>query len=258
MSLQRQNFLYGDLRRALLSIRFPVGVLGVAFALFYSLYRMSNILSVYAAYIDALYFIPFAFALLFCAFPFSESLIEDIEHKYIQLLVMRGSLKKYTLSKVILIYMSAIVVMILGTLLFTILAHLQAPWELKDEYLYTDIFTKIFWKNGFHLLFFASHSFFIGLLAGNLALLAAYVSLFWQEKLLVVAFPFLAYYLVIYYEYGIFGNIVWLDIRQIFNLSYDVWNNPVYSILWPIIVSLFIAVFMGIGIYRKLRRIYDT
>lgn len=258
MSLQRQDFLCGDFRRALLSIRFPIGVLGVAFALFYSLYRMSDITSVYTAYIDALYFIPFALALMFCAFPFSGSLIEDIEYKYIQLLAMRGSLKKYTVSKVVLIYMSSVAVMILGTVLFAGLAHLQVPWELKDEYLYMDIFTEVLWKNGCHVLFFAAHSFFIGLLAGNLALLAAYVSLFWQEKLLVIALPFFIYYLTIYYEYGIFGNIAWLDIRQIFNLSYNVWNNQVYSILWPMVVSLFIAVVIGRGIYKKLRRIYDA
>lgn len=256
MNFQRQKYFFGDASRAFDLHRFTIGVLGVNFSLFYSLHRMSNISSVYTAYMKALYYIPFALSLLFCAFPFSESFIEDIEHKYIQLLVMRGSLKKYTLSKVVLIYLSAVMIMTLGTVLFSILAHLQAPWELKNEHLYADFLTKILWKNGFHLLFFASHSFFIGLLAGNLSILAAYVSLFWQEKLLTMTIPFLAYYLAIYYEYGMFGNIVWLNIRQIFNISYDVWNNPVYSALWPIIVSIFIALLIGTGIYRKLRRMY--
>ncbi len=257
MSLQKQDYLRGDFKRALFTNRFLIGVAGVVFALFYSLHRMADIASVYTAYMDALYFIPFSVALIFCAVPFAGSFLEDIKHKYIQLLIMRGSLKKYLMSKIIMIYISSAFSMFFGIMLFIVLVRLQVPWALEDEYLYSDILTKVFWENGHHLIFFAIHALFIGLMAGNLAILAAYVSLFWQEELLTIALPFLVYYLIVYYEYGLFGNVAWLNIKQIFNISYDVWKHPLYTLLWPVCVSLVTIVSVGTGIYKKLGRLYD-
>lgn len=257
MNFQKQNYFYGDLRRAFDSIRFPIGAVGVAFALFYSLHRMAEITSVYTAYMSALYYTPFVLALIFCAFPFAGSFIEDIKHKYIQILIIRGSLKKYTISKVVLIYSSSIVEMVLGTVIFVTLAHLWEPWVLEDEYLFADILKTVFWENGHYLIFFIIHSFFIGLLAGNLSVLSAYISLFWQEELLALATPLFSYYLMVYYEYGLFGAVEWLDIQRIFNVSYDVWKHPIYSLLWPLGISLFIGILLGVGIYKKLRRVYD-
>ena len=257
MNLQKQDYFNGDLKRAFFSIRFLIGGLGVMFALFYSLHRMSDYPSVYTAYMSALYFIPFSLTLMFCAVPFAASFLEDIKHKYIQLLIMRGSLKKYTLSKIAMIYISSVAAMVCGVMLFAAFVRLRAPWVLEDEYLYADILTTVFWKNGHHLLFFAIHSFFMVLMAGNLTILSAYVSLFWQEELLAVAFPFLAYYLMVYYKNGLFIDVIWLNIEQIFNVSYNVWNDPLYSLLWPLIVSLVTVVLVGTGIYKKLRRLYD-
>lgn len=257
MSFGRQRYFRGDLRRAFCTVRFPVGIAGVVFAMFYSLHQMADITSVYTAYMNALYFLPFAVALLFCALPFAGSLAEDVKHRYIQLLVMRGSLWRYTLSKIVWIYVSAIAGMVLGVLLFVLLARMQAPWELADELLYGDILTEVFWKKGYHLLFFMAHSFFMGLLAGNLSLLAALVSLFWQEELMTIAVPFLAYYLLVYYGYGLYGDAQCLDVQQAFNVSYNVWNHPVYSLLWPLVVSQFLAVCMGAVIYIRLRGLYE-
>lgn len=67
-------------------------------------------------------------AYAFCASAFAAVFCEDLENKYLRYSIGRGNLKKYVLSKVIVIYVSSIITMILGTLLFIIYLRLQLPW----------------------------------------------------------------------------------------------------------------------------------
>lgn len=63
-----------------------------------------------------------------CASAFAAVFCEDLENKYLRYSIGRGNLKKYVLSKVIVIYVSSIITMILGTLLFIMYLRLQLPW----------------------------------------------------------------------------------------------------------------------------------
>lgn len=67
-------------------------------------------------------------AYAFCASAFAAVFCEDLENKYLRYSIGRGNLKKYVLSKVIVIYVSSIITMILGTLLFVMYLRLQLPW----------------------------------------------------------------------------------------------------------------------------------
>lgn len=66
-------------------------------------------------------------AYAFCASAFAAVFCEDLENKYLRYSIGRGNLKKYVLSKVIVIYVSSIITMILGTLLFIMYLRLQLP-----------------------------------------------------------------------------------------------------------------------------------
>lgn len=67
-------------------------------------------------------------AYAFCASAFAAVFCEDLENKYLRYSIGRGNLKKYVLSKVIVIHVSSIITMILGTLLFVMYLRLQLPW----------------------------------------------------------------------------------------------------------------------------------
>lgn len=69
-------------------------------------------------------------AYAFCASAFAAVFCEDLENKYLRYSIGRGNLKKYVLSKVIVIYVSSIITMILGTLLFIMYLRLQLPGHL--------------------------------------------------------------------------------------------------------------------------------
>lgn len=256
--MKKECYLESDMKRAFLSVRFPGSVACVTATLFFSLYRMADIVSVYRAYMDAVYFIPFVLTLTFCTIPYAESFSEDVRHKYIQPMLLRGGIKKYVISKILTVYISSVLTMILGVAVFILLVKTRVPWSLAEDYLYPDILTETLFKQGYHVLFFLIHSFFLGLLAGNLSVLAAYLALYWNEKLFVMSVPFLVYYILVYYAGQVVGNNPWLDIRQIFNVSYNINGSSAYSLLWALGISLVFLIVMGICSYRKLRRLCNA
>lgn len=115
-------YIKSDLKRAFQIKRVCAGGLGVTFAMFFSIYRMTDVTSVYRAYVDAIYFIPFMLSMTFCAIPFGGSVNEDLEHKFLNMLLLRESTIKYVVSKVIVMYISAIVTMMVGVLILQFLS----------------------------------------------------------------------------------------------------------------------------------------
>ena len=57
-------------------------------------------------------------AYVFCAFPFATVFCEDLDNKYIRYELIRSNLKRYVVTKIAFIYLTAILVMVLGTILF--------------------------------------------------------------------------------------------------------------------------------------------
>lgn len=253
--MKKTKYFKADLKRVFMSGRPIIAIGGVAFALFLSIYRMMDIeISVYHVYLEAIYFIPFILSLTFCALPFAGTICEDIEYGYMRIAVLRGELKKYVGAKVLMIYLSSILTMILGTIIFILLVHMKVPWMNEEDILYHDVFTNIFLKSQHYVLFFSSYAFSLGLLSGNLSILATFISLFWPNRLLVLSVPFIAYYLQIYYGGAIFKGIPQLDISQMFNPSNNVWNNPIVSAVWPLFISILFGGCLGVCIYKTLKR----
>ncbi len=247
------KYLLVEFRRTFFSYKFLIGITGVAFSHFFSIYKIVGIdTSVYATYVRAVYFIPFTICLIFCAVPHAQSFCEDIEYGYIRQIALRTSLKYYTASRVALIYLSSIITMILGTLVFVVIVHMKVPWLSKDDYINHDILAEFFLNTNHYILYFKS--FFWGLLSALLSILAAYVSLFWINRLLVLSLPFIIYCALIYYMRTLFKNIPQMDIALIFNPSYNVWNNKIISLIWPIWLTATVMIILIICMYQKLRR----
>lgn len=249
------RFLFCEFRRIFFSSYFFTGVIGVAAAQFLSIYKVVGInTSVYTTYICAVYFIPYLMSFMFCALPYAQSFCEDIEHSYIRQIIMRKELRSYTALRVILIYLSAVVTMVLVTLIFVALIRLKVPWIRVDDAIGRDILAQIFINSGNYILYFFVHSIYSGILAAFLVLLAVYASLFWKNKLWILSMPFMVYCLLTYYLRRVFENIPQLDISVMFNPAYNVWNNALISIVWPIGISIILTVIIGRRIYLKLGR----
>lgn len=247
-------YIKSDFKRAFSLKRFLIGSFGVMLIMFFSIYHMTDITSVYTAYTDAIYFIPFMMAMTFCAIPFGGSINEDVEYQYISFMLIRGSAKKYVVSKVIMIYISAIFTMLMGVFCFSILIKYQVSWGGTD--IAEDALLNILGGSTCGLLYFMIHAVYMGLLAANLVLLSAFVSIFWANKLLIISLPFMAYYLLIYYSMEIFPEFPQLNIKYMFNPSFNTWNNEVLSFIFPFLFSGIVAGGLGICMYRQVRKRY--
>ena len=170
--------------RAFLSCRFLLSIAGVTLTYFFSLYKVAGIYdSVYTTYINATSLIPFLVTLTICAIPFSHCFCEDMEYHYIFQTALRCPVWKYVLVKILLIYLTAISTMVLGTVLFVLIIRLKVPWTGPESHWMQYPFVRVFFDNDHFLVYYIVHSFFTGLLAGFLSVLAAFGSLFWQNRL---------------------------------------------------------------------------
>ena len=186
------KFFKIECRRAFFSKYFLAGIVGVTFSYLYSIYKISGIsISAYSTYEIAIYFIPFVLSLTFSLLPHAQSLCEDMENQYIKLLIVRVGIKKYIMTRMITIALSAVLTMILGTIIFILIVRMNVPWIEAGEGMETDFFLQIF--QGRYFLYFVVRAFFNGLLAACMAVGAAYASLYWCSRFFVLSLPFLLY-----------------------------------------------------------------
>ena len=92
------------------------------------------------------------------------------------------------------------------------------------------------------------------LLAGVLALLAAYVSLFISNRLLTLAVPFMGFYFISYYSRALFGANEKLNLTYIFNASYNLWNNDIASFAYAIFTGVLLGGILGVLMLYRLKR----
>lgn len=136
-----------EFRRAFFSPRFLSGIIGVAFSQFMSIYKVADKQeSVYMTFMCALYFIPYIMSMMFCALPYAQSFCEDMDYNYLQQILLRKNLKIYVILRITMIYLSAIMTMVAGTLIFIMLIHIKLPWASVTDHFSNDILAEIFFE----------------------------------------------------------------------------------------------------------------
>jgi len=252
------HFLKMDFYRAVCSRRFTIGIIGIPIMMqLASIETFRWRLSVLNTFWLVVYSLPFLLTLIFCAFIYADSLCEDFEYKFIYAEIIRGNLCRYAMSKTITIFLTSVVAMALGMVLFAITLRLQVPWISLSESTYQVAIT----EGGFreilesehYLAYFGLFGVQFGLLAGVLSLLAAYVSLYISNKLLVLSVPVVAYYLLVYFENGISGS-PYLNIGCIFDASNNLWRNDAFSFLYAVAIAVVFGLILSFLIYRRLNR----
>lgn len=248
------NYLRNDLKRAIMSRNFGLSCIGVTGTMFFSIYRMTTVTSVYRAYSDASYFIPYIIVMTFCALVYAGSFVEDYENRYIYLLILRGNIKRYVISKICSICFAAVLALVIGTLCFVLIIHIKVPWMIEADLVYDDALLVVLGKYKNSVLYFVIHSVYMGNLAVILSLVAAYISLFWKNKILVLSIPFIIYYLSVYSTARIFPEMPQFNTSFTFNPIYNVWGNYTLSLVLPFIFSAIIVFVIGVSMYKKIRR----
>lgn len=251
------RYIKMDLYRAIFSWRFLIGILGVVFVMFLAILESqqleSGILYIYALVV---YGLPFMITMIFCAFSYASSFCEDWENKYFRLEVIRGKLGMYTCSKVIAVFLTAMLTMAIGVTLFVSILHIFLPWIIRQDptyesYLVAGVLHGVLKSRNFLLFFFLS-GIQQGILAGILALFASYLSLYISNKLLILSFPAIGYYFIENILGVILGENT-INFNLLFDSAYSFWSNGLISYIFAIIIGIFSSVIFYILIYIRLK-----
>lgn len=142
MRLQERNFtiwrgnvksyLKMDFYRMLTSKYFGIGILGVVGVYGFSLVQLKS-QDVYLLNYYIKFYSTYMLLLIFGAVAYSNAMMEDLEYKNYYLQIQKGSFRKYIWSKVITAFISAVIVMVLGTSIFCLMAHFKMPLLSPDN-----------------------------------------------------------------------------------------------------------------------------
>ena len=132
-----------------------------------------------------------------CATVYTGTLVDDLETGYIRYQIMRGELKGYVVSKSIVTFITSVITMISGVMLFIISNLIFMP--ITDTGCFEQVYVQynFLYNNKFILLWFVLWGISIGVMIGVLTLFAMLTSLFITNKMFVLAMPALVYELIL-------------------------------------------------------------
>ena len=253
------NYLKVDLIRAMWSWKFLIGILGVCLVMYIaSLEGIASDTNVTYVVWLIVYGMLFMISLVFSAFPFAGCFCEDFEQKFAYSQIERGNMKSYAIAKVIAIMLVTSITMMLGMVLYVSLLHIKLPWFSEEDAICQSALTlggfRAILQKEWYYLYFALFGLQYGILAGFLALLAAYVSLYITNKLLVLSVPFMSFYFISYYSRALFGDLEKINLIYIFNATFNIWDNDIFSFGYAVLVGLIFMIILGSLIFAKLKR----
>lgn len=127
-----KSYLKMDFYRMLTSKYFGIGILGVVGVYGLSLVQLKS-QDVYLLNYYIKFYSTYMLLLIFGAVVYSNAMMEDLEYKNYYLQIQKGSFRKYIWSKVITAFISAVIVMVLGTSIFCLMAHFKMPLLSPDN-----------------------------------------------------------------------------------------------------------------------------
>lgn len=244
------KYLVSDAKRLLKSFSFYISPVLVTFALFFSLENMGFVNnSVIATYLASTELTGIMLAYVFCAFPYAAVFCEDMEKQYIRYAVIRGNYKSYVISKLIIIYLSSLIVMVLGTVLFLFLCRLQGPWaDWSIDSFEIQLAGSYGWlvKSGHYFLYCTLSAVHLGILAGTLSVAAAFLSLYISNKMAVWLLPMLIYQILIS-----LSNYTDITVMH-FRIQNKIFEYDWQQLLLVLAMSGIPVICSGIGICKKI------
>lgn len=246
-----KKYLITDIRRLIKNRRFYVSVLGAAAALFFSLERKGLRNSVLESYIASVTGSGVHITGVFCAYAFATVYCEDFESYYVRYEIIRGNIKKYILSKTVMIYLSAVVVMFMGTLIFCSICSVFLPWAKESDSVYKMTASGNYGQfvlAGRYLTYCLLFSLQLGMFMGILAVAASYLSLFTSNIALVLSFPVLLDQFLL--EIPSNNILNFLEFWPVPKGSSEDWQALLYSLF----LSIISVILLTLGIYKRVKK----
>lgn len=249
--MNKTHYTVSDWLRLMTGYESYFAVAGTVCALFFALENNGIQASVLDTFLHTRMLSGHVLVYIFCALPYASIFCEDLEYKYIYYAVNRGKLRNYTLSKVASIYLSSVVTMVLGVLIFCLIVKMWVPWGQESDIYYelaADGSCSVLVFGSRYLLYCLIYAFHLGLLAGTLSVAASYISLFVQSRMIVLTVPVLL--ILILYE--IADNSIYTVAA--FEPVYKSFSSDLHNLMYVLLLSLVPVLILSVLIYRRLQK----
>ena len=251
------SYLRVDLYRCFVNWRFWAAVLVIFAVLLGSLReRIANVggKDVYGNFLNTVGLAPALLIFSGSMIAFTGSLCEDREHKYIQNMILRGSIKSYLAARLVVLFIAAQMSVTIGGSLFALLLRCFYPWAAPgttNDYeiaLHSSIFSGLV-ENEHHFLFFVLWNLIQGIFAGILAVISAWISLYIPSRVMILAAPVVLYYFLDVLVGTLFPGG---QIMLFFSIDYGWTTDRTKALLAITGITLGSVVLFGCLIYKKL------
>lgn len=257
MKQKRTHFLLTDMYRLFTKKGTYLSIIGVALTLFLSVGNRSDITdsAIYTLLLST-YKAGFILTFVFCALPYGSVYSDELETYYMRYAVSRGGLKKYVASKTGIIFLSSVLTMGAGSILFSVICTGKLPWIDSQTYLILE-------KSGGYAALLKSENYIgwaglygiqWGVCGGCLALISSYLSLYISNKLFILAMPALLYQIIIEAGTNTFRKNSMFDPCIIFDARYNIFSSDVKMIAWALAIGICCCIIFGTATYKKLQK----
>lgn len=250
------RYLKMDICRMLTSWQFYAGILGIGFLYLLAGSQIQGAPDVYMSYFYNGFFSTAILAYAFCAVPFSGCLMEDAQNGYWLPAVQRGGVKDYVCSKVLVCFLSGIVTMVLGILLFVCLLRTRLPFLVENANVaamrQADTFGFLLYPDTI-LLYFICSSAVSGMLGGIFAVISAWLSLYERYRIFSICVPVIGFYFL---ENLMMGNLKLPDcfsIWVIYGACSSVFGNTSADLICAFLVAAVFLIMAGGRIQKKVK-----
>ncbi|MCI8873127.1 MAG: hypothetical protein HFH51_09790 [Lachnospiraceae bacterium] len=257
MKKRKTFYFFTDLYRLLTRKETYLSVAGVALTLFFAVGSWEELAeSVIYTLLLSTYSAGFILSFVFCALPYGSVYSEELENNYIRYAVNRGGLMKYIISKNLVIFLSSVLAMGLGCLLFAVIVSFHLPWIDAQTYEtfisfcgYRDVL-----DNGNYVLWVALYGIQWGIFGGCLSLISSWLSLYISNKLFVLAMPALLYQIIVELGANTFRKNSLLDPRIIFDARNNLFSDDVKMFLWAGGAGVLTLTAVTAAVYQKMQK----
>ena len=245
------KILLSDFKRLLLNPKTYLASIGVTVALFFSeqdYFSQNSAENAISRYLEATEMSGFLIAFIFCALPFATVFCEDIQDRFIRQSCLRTGIKKYVCSKILVIYLSSVVTMVAGSILFYVLHSLSAQEAFYETEIYGNSYMGFLFVGGHYFLYCLATALHLGMLAGSLSVMAAFTSLYIRSKTATLAMPVFFYQILMEFDRNTLFGLLFTPSSRVFVAG---WKNVVAVIC----MSLIPVILLLCGSIRKIMKV---
>lgn len=194
--------------------------------------------------------VPALLGFIVAAIPYAGAISEDFENRYIYYVAARENMKKYVISKSIVVLISSMGTIMVGHLIFVFLFSVKNAVIDLDDLQNVGRYGGLLLEKHYVMYFFLV-ALQMALLAGILSIFAMYLSLWISNHLFVISSPFMI--MSILTNLGSTQN-AYMNVCSIYtSVGYE-FDGGMPALVWGSILSICVCIGLMILTYHKLER----